>query len=196
VLQCARILLSATPLQARLHVVKVKGLPARSTSFAAILQVIEFGSVASSYASTSEVPASMDAQSTREEERFIAAAVFGLAGSRAGADLLAAHPQTLQGVRRCIRVSALFQQGGTFHCRAVFGLAGSCADLVARHSQTLQGAAFQWGGSLPEIGTGMLKARTRRQPRRRGPAGSRPPNAASCSHMAAAVRTHPSASGA
>ena len=32
-----------------------------------------------------------------EEERFIAAAVFGLAGSRAGAELLAQRPETLQG---------------------------------------------------------------------------------------------------
>ena len=41
----------------------------------------------------------MDAQSTMEEERFIAAAVKGLAGSREGASLLAQHPQTLQGER-------------------------------------------------------------------------------------------------
>lgn len=61
------------------------------------LQVHEFGSVAGSYASASEVPASMDAVSTMEEERFIAAAVKGLAGSREGASLLAQHPQTLQG---------------------------------------------------------------------------------------------------
>ena len=61
------------------------------------LQVHEFGSVAGSYASESEVPASMDAVSTMEEERFIAAAVKGLAGSREGASLLAQHPQTLQG---------------------------------------------------------------------------------------------------
>ncbi len=64
------------------------------------LQVHEFGSVAGSYASESEVPASMDAVSTMEEERFIAAAVKGLAGSREGASLLAQHPQTLQGRSR------------------------------------------------------------------------------------------------
>lgn len=62
-----------------------------------ILQVHEFGSVAGSYASASEVPASMDAVSTMEEERFIAAAVKGLAGSKEGAALLCRHPQTLEG---------------------------------------------------------------------------------------------------
>lgn len=60
-------------------------------------QVVEFGSVGSEYASVSEVPGSMDAMSVMEEERFIAAATFGLAGSPAGARVLANTPHTMEG---------------------------------------------------------------------------------------------------
>lgn len=51
----------------------------------------------SEYASVSEVPGSMDAMSVMEEERFIAAATFGLAGSAAGAQVLAHTPHTMKG---------------------------------------------------------------------------------------------------
>lgn len=57
----------------------------------------EFGSVGSDYASAAEVPGSMDALSVMEEERFTAAAVFGLAFSPAGAAMLAEQSSTLKG---------------------------------------------------------------------------------------------------
>lgn len=60
--------------------------------------VHEFGSVGSEYASISEVPGSMDAMSVVEEERFIAAAAFGLAGSTVGASVLARNPQAMKGI--------------------------------------------------------------------------------------------------